>query len=88
MNIKIRLNYAFQPFAGNKATVEVNGDTVKECLDGLIDFVPHFQGDTIRCRGHSVGSCFGRRIDHHPRRFRPADFEAGEILLMPLIQGG
>ena len=30
MEIRIKLNYAFQPYAGNREIVEVRGNTVKE----------------------------------------------------------
>ena len=43
MNIEIKLNLAFQEQAGSKEKVEVNGTTVKECLDDFIRQFPRIK---------------------------------------------
>jgi len=43
MKIKIKLNHAFQPVAGNLEFIEVKADSVKECLDSLIGQFPVFK---------------------------------------------
>lgn len=39
MGIKLKLNLAFQELIGSKDNIEVDGNTVKECLD---DFIKRF----------------------------------------------
>jgi len=88
MNIKIRLNYAFQPFAGNKATIEVNGDTVKECLYGLINLYPVFKEILFDAEGTLSALVVVDGSTIVPGDLDRPISKPGEILLMPMIQGG
>ena len=88
MDIRIKLNHDFQPYAGNRDIVEVKGNTVKECLDNLIDLFPIFKellfstDDTLS----ALVLCDGETIV--PRDLnRPVTGES-ELVLLPMIQGG
>lgn len=88
MNIIIKLNHAFQPFANNHKTVEVQGNTVKECLDNLISSYPIFKeilfdaGGTLSALVMVEGKAVVPKDLHRPvSRQR-------EINLLTMIQGG
>ena len=40
MSVKVTLPSYLQSFTNDKATIEVNGNTVKECLDHLVEQFP------------------------------------------------
>jgi molybdopterin converting factor small subunit len=88
MDIRIKLDHAFQPYAGNREIVEVRGNTVKECLDNLIDLFPIFReilfdtDDTLS----ALVLCDGETIVPNDLN-RPVS-KKNEIVLLPMIQGG
>ena len=88
MNIIIKLNHAFQSFAGNREAVEVAGTTVRECLDGLIGLYPVFRKILFDADGILQVLVFhcGKLVVLDDLD-RPVS-ESGELLLMPMIQGG
>jgi hypothetical protein len=87
MGIKIRLNYAFQPYASNREIVEVSGNTIKECLDNLIELFPVFKEILFDNEGRLSALVLlkGETVIpddlNHP-------MVRGELLLTPMIQGG
>ena len=88
MNITIRLNYTFQPFANNHETVEVKGDTVKECLDNLISLYPIFKEILFDMSGTLSALVMVEGKAVVPKDLdRPAPRQK-EITLLPMIQGG
>jgi hypothetical protein len=88
MDIKIKLNDALQPFSGNRAIVEVNGDTVKECLDDLIALYPVFKEIIFDAQGAlSALVLFEGSVIIPGDLDRPIS-KPGVISLMPIIQGG
>jgi molybdopterin converting factor small subunit len=88
LNIKIKLNDALQPFSGNRAIVEVDGDTVKDCLDGLIALYPTFREIIFDAQG-----ALSALVLFEGSVILPGDLDRpisrpGEITLMPMVQGG
>ena len=43
MGIKVKLDFILQELAGNKDKVEVNGTTVRQCLEDLIKRFPRMR---------------------------------------------
>ena len=88
MNIKIKLNHDFQPFAGNREFVEVKGISVRECLDSLIDRYPVFKkllfdDDDVL---YALVLLDGDTIVMNDLG-RPVT-ESSELVLLPMIEGG
>jgi molybdopterin converting factor small subunit len=88
MNIIIKLDHSFQPFAGNRKTVEVKGDTVKECLDNFIGLYPIFKEILF-----DVGGTLSALVMVEGKAVVPKDLDRPvsrdrEITLLPMIQGG
>ena len=88
MNIIIKLNHAFQPFADNNATVEVPGNTVKECLDNLIGLYPIFKEILFDAGGtlSALVMIEGKAVV--PKDLNRPVSRQQEINLLPMIQGG
>jgi len=88
MDIRIKLNHAFQPYAAHREIIEVNGSTVKECLDSLIDLFPIFKELLFNTDGalSALVLCDGEIIVQNDLN-RPVT-EQSELVLLPMIQGG
>jgi molybdopterin converting factor small subunit len=88
MNTIIKLDHAFKPFAGNHATVAVQGDTVKECLDNLIGLYPIFKEILFDVEGTLAALVMVEGEAVVPKDLdRPVSSQK-EIILLPMIQGG
>jgi molybdopterin converting factor small subunit len=88
MDISIKLNHAFQPYAGNREIVKVSGSSVKECLDNLIDFFPNFK-ELLFNTDNALSALVlldGETIVTKDLN-RPVT-EQSELVLLPMIQGG
>jgi len=88
MDIRIKLNYYFQPYAGNREIVEVRGNTVRECLDSLTDLYPIFKELLF-----SNDDTLSALVLYDGETIVPKDLdrpvaEEGELVLLPMIQGG
>lgn len=88
MNIKIKLNHAFRPFAGNQKTVEVKGTTVKECLDSLIGSYPIFKEILFDADGTLAALVLLRGEVVVPDDLNRPISEQSDLSLLPMIQGG
>jgi molybdopterin converting factor small subunit len=88
MDIRIKLNHAFQPYAGNREIIEVKGTTVRECLDNLIDLFPIFKELLFNTDDalYALVLCDGETIVTNDLN-RPVT-EQSELVLLPMIQGG
>ena len=87
MSTRIKLNHAFQPFAGHREIVEVSGNTVRECLDGLIGLYPAFGKILFDDGILQVLVFYGKELVVPDELDRPVS-GPGELSLMPMIQGG
>jgi molybdopterin converting factor small subunit len=88
MKTRIKLNQALQPFAGNRETVEVKGDTVKECLDSLISSYPIFREILFDAEGTLSALVLVNGMTIIPNDLNRPVSKPREILLLPIIQGG
>jgi molybdopterin converting factor small subunit len=88
MNIIIKLDHRFQPFADNHATVGVNGATIRECLDGLINLYPVFKEILFDMNGtlSALVMIEGKAVV--PKDLNRPVSGQKEILLLPMVQGG
>ena len=88
MNTRIKLNHVFQPFAGHCETVEVLGNTVRECLDTLIGLYPVFREILYDADGIlQVLVFYCNELVVLDDLDRPVS-ESCELSLTPMIQGG
>ncbi len=88
MAVTIKLSPAFQPYAGNRETVEVEGTTVRACLDSLIARLPVFK-DLVSDSDHPLSVLIiydGEVIV--PSGLDRSVKDRSEISLMPMIYGG
>ena len=88
MKTNIRLNHVFQPYADNRETVEVDGNTVMECLAGLAELYPVFREILFDNEGTmSVIVQLRDEIIVPDKLDRPVS-EQDELLILPMLQGG
>jgi len=88
MDVNIRLNFAFQPYAGNREIIAVKGSTVRECLDSLIDLFPIFKELLFSNDGALSALVLYNGETVVPKDLdRPITAES-ELVLLPMIQGG
>ena len=88
MDIKIKLNQMFQPYAGDRETVEVTGNTIRECLDNLIELFPVFKQLLFDDEG-----VLSVLIVHNGETIIQEEIGRSvtgqnEILIFPMVQGG
>ena len=88
MSATIILYHVFRPFAGDRETVEVNGGTIRECLDSLVDKFPVFRKIL-----YNAGDMLAVIVLYENETIVPRDLdrpvgERSEIAIVPMIQGG
>ena len=88
MDINIRLNHAFQPYANNLESVEVRGSTVKDCLNNLIKLFPVFKDILFAADGSLSALVLLNGETIVPKDLNRSITERSELLLTPMIQGG
>lgn len=88
MNIIIKLSHQFQPFADNHKTVEVQGDTVKQCLDSLISLYPIFKELLFDVDGTLTALVIIEGKTIIPKDIYQPVPPQQEIVLLPMVQGG
>ena len=88
MNIVIKLSHQFQPFADNHKTVEVQGDTVKQCLDSLISLYPIFKELLFDAGGTLTALVMVEGKTVIPKDINQPVPQQREIVLLPMVQGG
>ena len=87
MSTRIKLNHAFQSFAGHREAIEVPGNTVRECLNSLIRLYPAFEKILFDDGILQVLVFYGKELIVPDELDRPVS-GLGELSLMPMIQGG
>ena len=88
MSITIKLSPSFYEYADNREAVEVEGATVRECLDDLIARFPVFK-DLVSDSEHPLSVLIiydGEVIV--PSRLDRLVTDHSEMTLMPMIYGG
>jgi molybdopterin converting factor small subunit len=88
MSVGIRLNQAFDEYTGGREKVDVEGCTVRECLNALIGLFPVF-------RSLLFGSDYalGVLVIHEGDVVVASELDrpvadGGEISLFPMVDGG
>jgi hypothetical protein len=88
MVARIRLSPAYHEYAANRETVEVEGGTVRQCLDGLISIFPVFR-QLLFDSEHSLCSLVIYRDDVIlPDQLDRPVVDHHDISLLPMIEGG
>jgi hypothetical protein len=88
MNIKVSLNHALQPYAGNRETIEVMGSTVRECLDNLSESFPVFREILFSAEGFLTALVFLDGETIMPDDLNRPIKSDSLLLLAPMIYGG
>jgi len=88
MDVRIKLNHAFQPYAGNREIIEVKGNTVRECLDNLIGIFPVFKELLFNNDGALSALVLYEGEAILPNNLNRSVTKQSELVLMPMIQGG
>lgn len=88
MGVKIKLNLAFQELAGSKEKVEVQGSTVKQCLEDLIKRYPKVKYWLFDGQGSLQSLVL---LDNEPIRQEELDrpvTENNELWILNILEGG
>jgi hypothetical protein len=88
MDIRVSLNHALQPYAGNRNTVEVTGGTVRECLDNLSELFPVFKKILFSADGSLTALVFLDGETIMPDNLNRPITSNSRLLLAPMIYGG
>jgi hypothetical protein len=88
VRVRIRLGPGYQEYTDNREILEVEGNTVKECLESLVALFPVFK-DLLSDSDHALSSlviCNGEVIV--PSQLDRSVADCHEISLLPMIYGG
>ena len=88
MKSRIKLNHVFQPYAGDRETVEVTGSTIRECLNNLIELFPVFKQLLFDDEGILSVLIMYNGETIVPNEINRPVAGQNEILIFPMVQGG
>ena len=88
MNVRLSLNHALQPYAGNREIVEVRGSTVKECLDNLGELFPVFKEIIFNADGFLTALVFLDGETIMPDDLNRPIMSDSRLSVAPMIYGG
>jgi molybdopterin converting factor small subunit len=88
MGVKIKLSLAFQELAGFKDKVEVNGSTVKQCLDDFIKRFPRTRNWLFDSNGslQPLVLINGEALSQEQLNQRVT--ESDELWILNILEGG
>ncbi len=90
MSVKIDIPSYFQPFAGNMEVIEVNGNTVGQCLDHLVEQFPDIEKKLFAKNGNLLGyvSIYVNGEDAYPEDLAKTVKDGDEVYILYTIGGG
>ncbi|MFC1984866.1 MoaD/ThiS family protein [Chloroflexota bacterium] len=90
MSIKIYIPSYLQPFASNKEVVEVNGSTVGECLEHLLEQSPDIANKLFDKSGklHSYAAIYINEEDAYPEELAKPVEDRDELHILYMVGGG
>ena len=90
MSVKININSVFQELTNDREVVEVDGKTVKECLDRLTDRFPALKSKLFKKNGELLAYIdifVNQENCLHEELAKTVD-EGDEMYIMPIYGGG
>ena len=88
MGIKVKLDFILQEFAGNRDKVEVNGTTVKQCLEDLIKRFPRMRTRLFDKDGIIIPTVLINDKALTPEELNQSVTENDELWLFNVLEGG
>jgi len=90
MSVKITIPSYLQPFADNRAVVEVDQSTVAQCLDNLVKQFPEIEKMLFTRNGdlHPYVGIYINGEDAYPEELSKSVKNGDELLIMYIIGGG
>ena len=88
MSVKIKLNLVFQDAAADREIIEVEGSTVRQCLEHLTRTFPALRGRLFDSDGQLSALIVRRGETLLPNDLDLPVRGGEELLLLPLIYGG
>ena len=88
MAIKVKLSPEFSEYAHNQEIVPVRGETIRECLDNLIELYPAFKGLIFDSDSSLIALVIHREKVIVRNKLDKPVTDHDEILLRPMIYGG
>ncbi len=88
MSTTLKLSHQFQPFAGNRQTIEVEGETVKQCLDYMVSLYPVFRELLFDDDGILIALVIMEGKTIVPKDVDEPVTSRKEIVVLPMVQGG
>ncbi|MDP2730124.1 MAG: MoaD/ThiS family protein [Dehalococcoidales bacterium] len=90
MGVRIVIPSYLQPYAGNQASVEVKGSSVRECLDNLAEQFPDIERMLLAENGEllSYVAVYVNGKDAYPEELARAVKDGDEVHLLYIIGGG
>ena len=90
MSIKINLHQTHRQYAGGKEIVDVNGNTVGECLRDLVSQYPELEKEIFDKKGNllSVLEIYLNGASAYPDELKREVKDGDEIHLLTMLAGG
>jgi molybdopterin converting factor small subunit len=88
VDIKVKLDSVLQEFAGNRGKVEVNGITVRQCLDDLIKRFPRMKNRLFDKNGLMIPMVILNDKALSPEELNRPVTENDELWLFNSFEGG
>lgn len=86
--MKLKLNQVLQQYTGNREELEVNGITVKQCLDDLVKRFPDMKNWLYDANGEIIALVFINGDAINPKELSRPVKENDEIYILTMIGGG
>ncbi|MFH0768775.1 MAG: MoaD/ThiS family protein [Chloroflexota bacterium] len=90
MGITIKIHPILSQYAGDRDKVEVNGSTVGDCLNDLVEQFPDIKKELFNKNGgllHYI-SIWVNGADTYPAELAKQVRDGDELYLLPLFAGG
>ena len=90
MSVKIAIPVYLQPFTGNTEVAEVNGSTVGDCLNHLVNKFPGIKKMLLdkKDKLHSYVGIYVNGEDAYPEQLAKPVKDGDELYLLYIIGGG
>ena len=88
MSVKIKIDPILQQFTNNQASIQVNGDTVIECLDELMRQFPGTEKWLFDTNGTLMALILFNQEVTYQRDLIRLVTDGDELHLVPIVGGG
>jgi hypothetical protein len=88
MSVTIKLNSVFYELINNQETVQIPGNTIRECLNSLVSQFPGLKGVLFDPEGRLSALVIFQGETILPNTLDTPVTESNELTILPLIYGG